>query len=148
MQQTRPGFARSLAADLSVRRTERLRMMRVAVVLVLVVGGLVGLAGCAGKVSYSPLVTVNRPARPADQIEAYLTDKPPREYQEIGILTYRAGSTERYTSVVRYMREKAGRLGADGIIMLGSSSGPRMSMGGQFISVHTDYRAKAIVYAE
>ena len=121
-------------------------MMRVT--FVLVVGGVVGLAGCAGKVSYSPLVTVSRPARPADQVEAFLTHKPPRGYQEIGILTYRAGAAEKDTSVVRYMREKAGRLGADGILMLGSTPGPRMPVSGRFISTHTDYRAMAIVYTE
>lgn len=110
---------------------------------------LIALTACAGvsKVRYSPLVDVNRPGRSAEQVEAFLTQKPPRPYQEIGILTYRAGTAEEYAAVVQYMREKAAQLGADGIIMMDSSTGPSMPIG-YVIATLTDYRAMAIVYKE
>lgn len=117
-----------------------------------IVGGIVALtilAACAGvdKVQYSPLVNANRPARSADQVEAFLTQQPSRPYEEIGILTYRAGTAEKYVDVVQYMREKAAQLGADGVIMMGASAGPSMPIG-YVIATMTDYRAMAIVYKE
>src|SRR3972149_2061400 len=81
---------------------------------------------CAGvsEVRYSPLAPIDRPARSAEQVDTFLTQQPSRPYQEIGILTYRAGTAEKYVDVVQYMRQKAAQLGADGIIMMGSSAGP------------------------
>jgi hypothetical protein len=110
---------------------------------------LTAFAACAGvsKVRYSPLINLNRPARSADQVEAFLTQKPPHPYQEIGILTYRAGTAEKYANVVQYMREKAAQLGADGVIMMDSSAGPSMPIG-YVIATLTDYRAMAIVYKD
>ena len=107
------------------------------------------LAACAGvsKVRYSPLVNVNRPARSADQVEAFLTQQPSQPYQEIGILSYRAGTAEKYVDIVQYMREKAAQLGADGIIMMASSAGPSIPVG-HVIATLTDYRAMAIVYKD
>jgi hypothetical protein len=57
-----------------------------------------------------PLVVVDRPARSPSQVEAFLTQKPSRPYQEIGVLAYRAGTAEKYVDVVQYMREKAAQL--------------------------------------
>ena len=104
---------------------------------------------CAGvgKVHYSSLVAINRPARSAEQVDTFLTQRPSRPYQEIGILTYRAGTAEQYVDVVQYMRQKAAQLGADGIIMMGSKSGPSMPVG-YVIATMTDYQAMAIVYKD
>jgi hypothetical protein len=115
-------------------------------------GGIVALtilAACAGvgKVRYSPLVNANRAARSAAQVEVFLTQQPSRPYEEIGILTYRAGTAEKYVDVVQYMREKAAQLGSDGIIMMGDSAGPSVPIG-SVIATLTDYRAMAIVYKE
>jgi len=104
---------------------------------------------CAGvaKVRYSPLVAINRPARSAEQVDTFLTQQPSRPYEEIGILTYRAGTAEQYVDVVQYMRQKAAQLGADGIIMMGSKSGPSIPVG-YVIATMTDYQAMAIVYKD
>ena len=104
---------------------------------------------CAGvsKVRYSPIVHVDRPERSADQVDTFLTQQPSRPYQEIGILTYRAGTAEKYVNVVQYMRQKAAQLGADGIIMMGSKSGPSMPIG-YVIATLTDYQAMAIIYKD
>ena len=106
------------------------------------------LSPCAGveKVRYSPLVVVDRPARSPSQVEAFLTQKPSRPYQEIGVLTYRAGTAEKYIDVVQYMREKAAQLGADGVIMMGSSVGPSMLVAPNIIGTMRDFQAMAIVY--
>ena len=121
---------------------DRARAVTVAVALSLSIG-------CAGvsKVRYSPIVSVERPARSADQVETFLTQQPSRPYEEIGILTYRAGTAEKYVNVVQYMREKAAQLGADGIIMMGSKSGPSMPIG-YVIATLTDYQAMAIIYKD
>jgi len=76
-----------------------------------------------------------------------MTKEPSRPYQEIGILTYRAGTAEKYINVIEYMREKAAQLGADGIIMMGSNAGPGIPIG-RVIATLTDYQAMAIVYKE
>jgi hypothetical protein len=106
------------------------------------------LSACAGveKVRYSPLVVVDRPARPPNQVEAFLTQKPSRPYQEIGVLSYRAGTAEQYVDVVQYMREKAAQLGADGVIMMGSNAGPSMIVGHHMIGTMRDFQAMAIIY--
>ena len=110
---------------------------------------LILLTACAGvsKVRYSPLVGGDRAAHSIDQVEAFQTHQPSRHYQEIGVLTYRAGTAEKYVDVVRYMREYAARVGADGIIMMGSNSGPSMAVG-NVIGNLTDYRAMAIAYTD
>ena len=121
---------------------DRARTLPIAVVLSLLIA-------CAGvsKVRYSPIVSVDRPARSADQVETFLTQQPSRPYKEIGILTYRAGTAEKYVNVVQYMRQKAAQLGADGIIMMGSKSGPSMAIG-DVIATLTDYQAMAIIYKD
>ena len=104
-------------------------------------------AGCAGvaKVRYSPLLEVDRLPRAVDEVEAFITQKPDRPYQEMGILTYRAGTAEKYVNVVQYMRGKAAELGADGVIMMGATSGPSMPIG-HVIATLKDYQAMAILY--
>ena len=104
---------------------------------------------CAGvsEVRYSPLAPIDRPARSAEQVDTFLTQQPSRPYQEIGILTYRAGTAEKYVDVVQYIRQKAAQLGADGIIMMGSSAGPSVPIGKVIVTL-TDYRAMAILYKD
>lgn len=123
-------------------------MDRASLVVSLAAGLSISIA-CAGvsKVRYSPLVAVSRPPRSADQVEPFLTQQPSRPYQEIGVLTYRAGTAEKYVNVVRYMQEKAAQLGADGIIMMGSRAGPSMPIG-YVIATLTDYQAMAIIYKD
>jgi len=106
------------------------------------------LSACAGveRVRYSPLVVIDRPARSPSQVETFLTQRPSRAYQEIGVLTYRAGTAAKYVDVVQYMREKAAQLGADGIITMGSSVGPNMAVDEDVILTKRDFQAMAIIY--
>ena len=99
------------------------------------------------KVRYSPLVPISRPARSVEQVDTFLTQEPSRPYQEIGVLTYRAGTAEKYVDVVQYMRQKAAQLGADGIIMMGAKSGPSVPIG-YVIATLTDYQAMAVIYTD
>ena len=110
---------------------------------------LIHLTGCAGvtKVHYSPLANIDRPPRSIDQVAVFITQRPKKPYAEVGVLSYRAGTAEKYTEIVQYMREKAAQLGVDAIIILGSSTGPGMQIG-QILANLTDYRAMAIVYTE
>jgi hypothetical protein len=105
------------------------------------------LFGCSGvsKVKYSPLVEVELKPVDINNVKTFLTTKPNNNYEEIGILTYRAGTAESYVDVVKYLKEKAAVIGADGIIMMGSKSGPSVvfSYG---VATLTDYQAMAFVY--
>ena len=111
--------------------------------------GLVLFIGCSSvpKVHYSPLQESSYPAKTVDQVELYLTQKPTVAYKEIGIMTYRAGTAENYEDVVRCFREKAALIGADGVIMMGSKSGPSMLIGSVMATL-IDYNAMAIIYTE
>jgi len=111
--------------------------------------GLVLFTGCSGvsKVHYSPLQESSYSAKPVDQVALYLTQKPTVAYKEIDIMTYRAGTAEDYKDVVRHFREKAALVGADGVIMMGSKSGPGMFVG-SVLATPTDYNAMAIIYTE
>ena len=105
-------------------------------------------SGCISgvkKVKYEPLIEINSSLVTVDNVEVFQTKKPLKSYQEIGVLSYRAGTAEKYIDVISYFRQKAASLGADGVIIMGTSSGPSI-VTGNALATMTDYRAVAIRY--
>jgi hypothetical protein len=84
-------------------------------------------------------------ARSVSEVEIFHTQTPSLPYDEIGILTYRAGTAEKYTQVASHFRDKAAQVGADGVIMMGTSTGPGIPVGSVIVNM-TDYRGIAIRY--
>ena len=106
------------------------------------------ISGCASgpaKVEYSPIVGGTLSPTNVRNVGVYQTKAPERPYVELGVLEYRAGTAENYSEVVSHFREKAASIGADGIIMMGSSSGPSVPVAGVIANLN-DYRAMAIQF--
>lgn len=106
-------------------------------------------SGCAtgpNNVEYSPVTGESLQPKELSQVKVYQTKKPDRAYTELGILEYRAGTSESYPEVVAHFKTKAAQVGADGVIIMGSSSGPSMPLAG-VIATLTDYQAMAIKFS-
>ena len=60
---------------------------------------------------------------PADKVELFITKKPDYKYTELGILTFdTAASFSDEPRAYQKLREKAGEIGADGLIIMDSQS--------------------------
>ncbi len=60
---------------------------------------------------------------PADKVELFITKKPPYKYVELGMVTFETPSSfADEPRIYRVMREKAGEIGADGLIIMTSQS--------------------------
>ncbi len=60
---------------------------------------------------------------PADKVELFITKKPDYKYTELGILTFdTAASFADEPRAYQKLREKAGEIGADGVIVMDSQS--------------------------
>lgn len=86
--------------------------------------GLSLLGGCeSANASFFPLDSAQvhsygAPKNPQD-VEIFVTNKPAYKYREVGILTYETFSTYNDESAVyRILRERAAKLGLDGIIIM------------------------------
>ena len=95
-------------------------------------------------VKYESLVDVTLSPRNENSVELFQTQKPSRPYQEIGVLTYRAGTAETVVEVGRFFRAKAAELGADGVIMMGTAGGASVRINANVSAQLTDYQAMAI----
>ena len=86
--------------------------------------GLLLLGGCeSANASFFPLDSAQvrsygAPKNPQD-VEIFITNKPTYKYREVGILTYETFSSYNDESAVyRILRERAAKLGLDGIIIM------------------------------
>ena len=76
-------------------------------------------AGCGGPQGGGPqnAATVEREPRPTDQVHIYTTGPPDRAFQRVARIEARYSDREARENVLALLREKAGRMGCDGIIV-------------------------------
>ncbi len=77
--------------------------------------------GCTTTARVSPYGTETYQPKPALSVEVFRTNKPTRPYIEIGEVAVRVKRSNE-DKVVEMLREKAGELGADGLILIGEHS--------------------------
>lgn len=71
--------------------------------------------------------------RSANDVEVFITKKPTWQYKELGMITYSTpASFANEPQIYQLLREKAGEIGADGIIIMDSQTNveqnPRMTL--------------------
>ncbi len=76
------------------------------------------LASCATTARVSNYTDEDYPSKPGSSVEVFRTSKPTKPYIEIGEVTVRIKRSNE-DRVVEMLREKAGELGADGLILMG-----------------------------
>lgn len=95
---------------------------------------------------------MNRPSkqmspRPASEVEIFLTKTPKQDYREVYLLRAEGVTTD---EALRLMREKAGELGCEGIVIAGKSDrvvgSPNTATGGTTVSTREGYVASCIVF--
>jgi hypothetical protein len=95
---------------------------------------------------------LNRPTkamtpRPAEDVELFLTKAPPTDYREVYLLRSEGANTD---EALRLMREKAGELGCDGLVIAGKADRvvgtPNTATGGTTVSTREGYVASCIVF--
>ncbi len=105
------------------------------------------LSGCAGSPArFWPMtpggtVSFGSP-RPASEVGLFVTQKPDYKYRELGMITYEAlPSMVDEPAIYEIMREKAGEIGADGLIIMPSQTSLQ-----QTPNVTYDYWGVPIIY--
>lgn len=107
---------------------------------------LLTLNGCVSSPArYQPMGSEVRPAKPVASVEVFQTQRPTRPYRELGVVTYRAGTSESLLDASAKIREKAAEVGADAVIILGTTGSASMMIAGNIATLH-DYSAMAIAY--
>jgi len=91
-------------------------MTEKVLILVLLLTGTVGIQGCAPQVSYSPYS--HRTFAPTTRVDVLRTKLADRRYLELGELCIRVNRSTQKTAVLQ-LTEKAKKIGADGIILIG-----------------------------
>jgi hypothetical protein len=114
-------------------------------VLVLMLFALTGCVDFPAK--YQPMGTEVRPARPLASVEVFQTQRPTRPYRELGVVTYRAGTDETLLDAIAKIKVKAAEVGADAVIMLGTTGSASMMIAGNIATLH-DFSAMAIAYTD
>ncbi len=105
--------------------------------------------GCGGtSLSYSPTAPPPRKLKKKspEKVAIYTTSTPRRSYVEIGILEAQQESNWRshdIKGIIGKMREAAGKLGCDALVVLGSNNA---ATGGAFTTTVKGYRASCVVY--
>lgn len=105
-------------------------------------------AGCGVKTTYVPTNPSPRPmaARPASQVAVFTTKLPQRPYTEVGILEAQAENQFiEMPELIRTLRDKAGEIGCDAIIMTTASN--EVVGGKHGVATHKGHRATCVVFS-
>jgi hypothetical protein len=118
-----------------------------------VTASLLLLTACGTRVDFIPTNAPPRPLqpRPAAAVEVYTSQQPARPYVELGLVEARQESTlslDDSAAVVAELREEAGEIGCEGIIVLGAndSVAGQISNGSGLVQTLKGYRATCFQY--
>jgi len=109
------------------------------------------MSGCANRepVQFAPINSGHSENSSANKIEVYITNAPKKQYQEIGVLTFKEWSPYPDESqAIKLLRQKASIIGADAILILESRSGSAANSYNGISYAYTDFRAMAIKFYE
>ncbi|CDE83605.1 unknown [Coraliomargarita sp. CAG:312] len=81
--------------------------------------------GCASEVQFYPMSPgyAGEPV-PLEDVQLFITQKPPYKYKELGMVTYNTsgGYPQNEIDIYQKLREKAAQIGASGVIIMNSQS--------------------------
>lgn len=123
--------------------------------LAILVGTAIPLGACGTTVHYAATNASPRSlaSRPSQTVEVFTATMPERPFVEVGLLEAQQSSAVSFDdqpAVLAKLREEAGRIGCDGLVLLGANDS--VVGGGGKQSSHTatlkGYRATCVVYRD
>ena len=109
-------------------------------------------AGCGTELGFIRTATppAGMQARGGAQVEVFMTARPTRPYTELGIIESQQefASQDDEAAVIAKMRDYAGQLGCDGLVIFGGNDATVVSGSGSYTSSSTlkGYRGSCVVY--
>jgi hypothetical protein len=99
------------------------------------------------KVEFAPLMSLALPPKTATEVEMFITNKPDRPYDELGLLSRMSWNPKQNPlEIYTLFREKAAAVGADAIIILDPRSGTTGNWVTKTTYGYTEFRAVAVAY--